>query len=59
MWADPVDNNEGQLRGKSKTIFNRTRACSVFFGVKVLEEFMSINKLSTVIRAHEVKDDGY
>jgi len=37
---------------KTKTLFNESRECSIYFGAEVADEFLKQNKLQTVIRGH-------
>jgi len=40
-------------------IYNSTRQCSVVFGVEATKDFLSRNKLTSIVRAHEAQKDGY
>lgn len=57
MWADPVDNNNGELSTIVKA--NEVRGCSYFFGYELCKQFLKPNKLLSVIRAHEAQANGY
>lgn len=57
MWADPVDNNNGELGSVVKA--NDVRGCSYFFGYELCKQFLKPNKLLSVIRAHEAQANGY
>jgi serine/threonine-protein phosphatase 2B catalytic subunit len=52
LWADPRDGIE---------IFspNDSRGCSCYFGESSLKHFLKRNKLSQLIRAHELFNEGY
>ena len=50
LWSDPM-NNPG--RGPSR------RGIGLQFGPDVTHNFISFNKLSYIIRSHEVKEEGY
>jgi serine/threonine-protein phosphatase 2B catalytic subunit len=57
IWSDPVENDTGYLRNRS--IYNFSRDCSIVFGATLAYDFLRENKLSTIIRAHEVYFEGY
>ena len=40
-------------------MFNDDRGCSVYFGKELTNKFLLKNKLVTIIRAHEVFQEGY
>lgn len=50
LWSDPQE-----LEGKQPT----RRRAGYFFGPDITRSFLSKNKLSLVVRSHEVKMDGY
>ncbi len=50
MWADPVDNNTGNLDSLVKV--NDVRGCSYYFGYELSKNFLQKNKLLSIIRAH-------
>ncbi len=53
LWNDPLDRNSwfepNYFRGQG----------TFFYGKAAVEAFLSENGLSTIVRAHEVKKDGY
>ena len=53
VWADPVDNSNGQCDGI--VVPNKVRGCSYFFGYELSRNFLEKNKLISVIRAHEAQ----
>ena len=57
MWADPISNNTGEMA--KDTEYNEERACSIYFGAKHASNFLMKEKLITIIRAHQVQDEGY
>ena len=59
LWADPVDNAEGELMVKGPFEENETRGCSYVFGVEATSAILQQNALLSVIRAHEAQLDGY
>ena len=57
LWADPIEEipeNENKAF-ESNTI----RGCSWYFGYEAADRFLSGNNLLTIIRAHEVEEEGY
>ncbi|KAF1756937.1 hypothetical protein GCK72_013392 [Caenorhabditis remanei] len=52
LWADP-NRNEDKCR------FNRPRGISNLFGQTAIEELCTALDIDLVIRAHELKDNGY
>ena len=67
LWSDPIPDDEGDdlddedLEDWKLIDFrvNKTRGCSYEFGYAAVRKFLDENKLTSVIRAHEVKRDGY
>jgi serine/threonine-protein phosphatase 2B catalytic subunit len=55
LWADPED-DENRNSNFSE---NKSRGCSVRFGMKAVKTFLKSNKLKTIIRAHQVQPEGY
>lgn len=51
MWSDPDEDILGW--GESD------RGVSYTFGRDIVQEFMEINNLSLICRAHQVVEDGY
>jgi serine/threonine-protein phosphatase 2B catalytic subunit len=56
MWADPMDDAEA-LHGDFKD--NPDRECSIYFGKKPVKALLKRNKLLSVFRGHQVKQDGF
>ncbi|GAB5369140.1 hypothetical protein AAMO2058_001380000 [Amorphochlora amoebiformis] len=52
IWSDPEEYMEGRIP-------NDRRGAGQLFGPDVLEVFMEMNDLSTVVRSHEAKQEGY
>jgi serine/threonine-protein phosphatase 5 len=50
LWSDPGD---APGRGLSK------RGCGITYGPDVAERFLKANGLKLLVRAHEVKPEGY
>ena len=57
LWADPVDNDSGLQRSVWET--NESRGCSFYFGYTAINNFLSRNKLLSLIRAHEAQFEGF
>jgi len=57
MWSDPVENETGYL----DELFtkNSKRSCSFLFGNQAANNFLEMNNLLCVVRAHEVQMNGY
>jgi len=49
-WSDPMD-DFGKVQ-------NDDRGAGIFFGPDVIDEFLTKNNLSTIVRSHEVMRDG-
>ena len=56
MWADPMD-DEAAVHGDFTE--NPERDCSVYFGKKPVKSLLKKNKLLSVFRGHQVKQDGF
>ena len=57
LWADPFDNpKDAQTKDYAK---NDARNISVFFGLRPVKELLKKEKLLTIVRAHQVKPNGY
>eukprot|EP01129_Flabellula_baltica_P006739 TRINITY_DN2559_c0_g2_i2.p1 TRINITY_DN2559_c0_g2~~TRINITY_DN2559_c0_g2_i2.p1 ORF type:complete len:678 (+),score=162.52 TRINITY_DN2559_c0_g2_i2:46-2079(+) len=54
LWADP--NSENPERAY---VVNVQRGCSFFYGFLPVLEFLEKNNFLSIIRAHQVKDEGY
>lgn len=50
LWSDPAD-----IRGTQPS----RRGAGVQFGSDVTKAFLDYNKLSLLVRSHEMKDNGY
>jgi serine/threonine-protein phosphatase 2B catalytic subunit len=57
VWSDPTDDDRGHVNGSWE--FNQSRGCSYVYGYAAVREFLKVNKLACLIRAHEVQNDGY
>lgn len=40
-------------------VYNATRQCSYVYGAEAVANFLKANKLTSLIRAHEVQQEGY
>ena len=56
MWSDPAKN---KLASKVNFRNNHNRGCSYQYGIKPVTKFLETNNMKSIIRAHEVKEDGY
>lgn len=56
MWADPMDDDEA-VNGNFKD--NPDRECSIYFGKRPVKALLKRNKLLSVFRGHQVKQDGF
>jgi len=67
LWSDPYEDEadeerENEADEASQSAFfgyNETRQCSYVFGVEAVKQFLTDNKLTSIIRAHEAQVDGY
>lgn len=50
LWADPVEDSEGKLKGLVS--YNETRGCSYNFGYNLTKTLLSKNRLNCIIRGH-------
>jgi serine/threonine-protein phosphatase 2B catalytic subunit len=57
MWSDPVENETGYLDELFSK--NSKRSCSFLFGNQAANNFLEMNNLLCVVRAHEVQMNGY
>jgi serine/threonine-protein phosphatase 2B catalytic subunit len=57
LCSDPADNTDGHL--DQDYISNPQRGCSYVFGTQALGDFLTRNKLLSLIRGHEVQLEGY
>ncbi|XP_064461087.1 uncharacterized protein LOC135371046 isoform X1 [Ornithodoros turicata] len=58
MWSDPIS-NEVALDTQKAFLPNTKRGTAHMFSAEALEEFLSRNELSHVVRAHEVQQAGF
>lgn len=56
MWSDPL---EDELATRFKYTGNKARECSVKFGYEPIKHFLKSNNYISLIRAHQVQQDGY
>ena len=56
MWADPMDDDEA-VHGNFKE--NPERDCSFYFGKKPVKQLMRKNRLLSIFRGHQVKQEGF
>ncbi len=60
IWSDPMDEDDyRRTRGVGTFIQNDKRGCGVRYGHDGIMAFLRRNSLKTIIRAHEVFNDGY
>ena len=56
MWADPMEDDEA-VHGDFKD--NPERDCSNYFGKKPVKQLMRKNRLLSIFRGHQVKQEGF
>ena len=67
LWSDPIPEEEGENLDEEDLEYwkdiefrpNTNRGCSYEFGYKAVSKFLTVNRFTSVIRAHEVKRNGY
>mmetsp|Transcript_9224 Transcript_9224/g.10625 ORF Transcript_9224/g.10625 Transcript_9224/m.10625 type:complete len:1245 (-) Transcript_9224:145-3879(-) len=66
LWSDPIsdsfEDGAGQSLGEFLSIDflpNPVRGCSYRYGYRALIQFLAINGLVGIIRAHEVQEEGF
>lgn len=74
LWSDPYeDKNESDKNDKDEDDsdsdefggettwfgYNKTRQCSYVYGVEAVKQFLELNQMTSIIRAHEAQLDGY
>ena len=57
LWSDPADCQKTSVDFNFKR--NMNRKCSVNYGSQAVNDFLEQNDLLCIVRAHEVKQDGY
>ena len=57
LWSDPTKNKNGSIEKLFQK--NKSRNCAFFFGQEALTNFLIKNKLTALIRAHEVQFEGF
>ena len=57
IWSDPTPVTSGKLKVMAE--FNDSRECSIYFGAELAEQFLKDNKLQTIIRGHQVFQQGF
>ncbi|CAN7985442.1 unnamed protein product [Ixodes hexagonus] len=58
MWSDPIS-SEAAMEAQKAFLPNAKRGTAHMFSAEALEEFLSRNELSHVVRAHEVQQAGF
>lgn len=58
MWSDPIS-SEAATEAQKAFLPNAKRGTAHTFSAEALEEFLSRNELSHVVRAHEVQQAGF
>lgn len=56
MWADPMEDDEA-VNGDFKD--NPERDCSNYFGKKPVKKLLRSNRLLSIFRGHQVKQEGF
>ncbi|KAG8838321.1 3',5'-cyclic-nucleotide phosphodiesterase (PDEase) (3':5'-CNP), partial [Serendipita sp. 411] len=59
LWADPAPPGSDQLPGRPLFLHNSVRGCSHYYTYDAVCKFLDDNNLLTMIRAHEVQEEGY
>ncbi|GET89619.1 serine/threonine protein phosphatase, putative [Leishmania tarentolae] len=59
LWADPLDEKEGDREALPLFVPNTTRGCSYVYSNVAACNFLEENNLITIIRGHEAQDEGY
>lgn len=66
LWADPIkeDFEDGVTHSVSEFLSmdylpNPARGCSFRYGFRAIVQFLAVNGLAGIIRAHEVQEEGY
>jgi len=57
LWADPMEDFDPDV--EEYFVFNQVRGCSYCYSYRAVCDFLTQNKLLSVIRAHEAQDAGY
>ena len=57
LWSDPIEQEKGIMSEKYQK--NDSRGCSFYFGYDATINFLRNNELMTIIRAHEMQQEGY
>jgi len=59
LWSDPMEEDEEGCSPETMFVHNDLRGCSFVFSYNATCQFLTQNKLLSVIRAHEAQDEGY
>lgn len=61
LWSDPFDDEANTAGDGTGRWFdaNTTRQCSYVFGIDAVKQFNRVNKITSIIRAHEAQAQGY
>lgn len=67
LWSDPIEEDSAEGLGEEEMerwyniryMENPTRGCGYVFGFSAVAEFLDRNDLLSVVRAHEVQDEGF
>jgi serine/threonine-protein phosphatase 2B catalytic subunit len=57
MWADPTPDDNVHLM--QEFTHNTERDCSVYFGKVAANKFLEANSLISILRGHQVQQEGY
>lgn len=57
VWSDPQKEESGKQ--DNMYVKNSDRKCSYIYGIQAVTKFLKMNKLLSVIRAHEVQLEGF
>lgn len=62
LWSDPYEEEKEEGNGHKDQgwfDYNSTRQCSYVYGIEAVKQFLKVNRLTSIIRAHEAQVDGY
>ncbi|EKG07506.1 serine/threonine protein phosphatase, putative [Trypanosoma cruzi] len=59
LWSDPMEEEEEQMCPDALFLHNALRGCSFLYSSSAVEEFLTMNGLLSVIRAHEAQNEGF
>jgi len=66
LWSDPDPSSESKVNDDPADdsdegwfTENTVRGCSYLYGIEAVTEFLEVNRLTSIVRAHEAQPDGY